>query len=508
MLEKKLEEQLKLLRNSAELYDKGKLEEALNIAIRLRVLFYREESIVAQLGQKRTLKLQSTLEDFTKEPTLKNIDIQSSTHFLTSNGQRAFLGNTQKKELLPIMDWLNETITVLENKSFSRLDIIKISAHKDGGAHVEINDKDLQPLIKPFGEFTYQENNKPVKKVIASHHFILLRQIAYEVLHSKELFLLNGLKYEPMEEIKSYNEYLKEADTLTEQEKYYQAIKLYEKAIDVNPDNATFAYNNMGNCLSRIEEIEEAIQAYKKAIEQDYSYVDPLWNLSLIHNRNKRYDLTIDLYEQILKIDPKHRGANHNFRATLNILSDLKDEIIQQYEDYDTNQPKNLTYIDYLAHSLIKHNYIEEANIFLQYSLTVDPDNILHMNNFAYTLFKQKKYREANKVFDDIINLTTDRIDIIINILEFKLTKNFDRYKTLLDYLEKKEKLFYQIFNLCFKLREHQNIDEELERLIENEQQIKLQYDYTEIEKWILKDNLNTQVIILLEKYFYKTTNT
>ena len=197
------------------------------------------------------------------------------------------------------MDWLNETITVLENKSFSRLDIIKISAHKDGGAHVEINDKDLQPLIKPFGEFTYQENNKPVKKVIASHHFILLRQIAYEVLHSKELFLLNGLKYEPMEEIKSYNEYLKEADTLTEQEKYYQAIKLYEKAIDVNPVNATFAYNNMGNCLSRIEEIEEAIQAYKKAIEQDYSYVDPLWNLSLIHNRNKRYDLTIDFYEHI-----------------------------------------------------------------------------------------------------------------------------------------------------------------------------------------------------------------
>ena len=130
------------------------------------------------------------------------------------------------------------------------------------------------------------------------------------------------------------------------------------------------------------------------------------------------------------------------------------------------------------------------------------------MNNFAYTLFKQKKYREANKVFDDIINLTTDRIDIIINILEFKLTKNFDRYETLLDYLEKKEKLFYQIFNLCFKLREHQNIDEELEKLIENEQQIKLQYDYTEIEKWILKDNLNTQVIILLEKYFYKTTNT
>ena len=93
MLRKKLEEQLKLLKNSAELFDKGKNEEALNIAIRLRVLFYRDEALLEQLGQKKTIRILSTLEDYSKDPLLKNIKIQSSVHFLTSNGQRAFLRN-------------------------------------------------------------------------------------------------------------------------------------------------------------------------------------------------------------------------------------------------------------------------------------------------------------------------------------------------------------------------------------------------------------------------------
>ncbi|MDD3009645.1 MAG: HNH endonuclease signature motif containing protein [Arcobacter sp.] len=150
ILEKKLEEQLKLLKNSAELFDKGKTEEALNIAIRLRVLFYRDESLLEQLGQKKTINMLSTFEDYSKDPMLKNIKIQFSVPFLTSNGQRAFLDKTGRSELIPLNEWLTETITTLENKAYSRIDIIKITAHKDGAAHIEIDHKSLKPFITPF----------------------------------------------------------------------------------------------------------------------------------------------------------------------------------------------------------------------------------------------------------------------------------------------------------------------------------------------------------------------
>lgn len=498
MLEKKLEEQLKLLKNSAELYDKGRIEEALNIAIRLRVLLYKDESLLEQLGQKKTIKLLSTFEDHSKNPILKNLDIKSSIPFLTSNGQRAFLSKTLRNEFIPTKDWLNETITTLENKPYSRIDIIKITAHKDGAAHIDINHQSLKPFITRSGEMTINENNKPVTKEISNHHYILLRQIAYEILHSKALFIVNGLNYKPMEEIKSYNEYLNEKGY------FYQAIKLYEKAIDVNLNNATFAYNNMGNCLCQIGEDKEAIKSYEKSIEQDDNYIDPLWNLSLIHNKIKRYDLTIESYEKILKIDKHHNGANFNLKSTLNILTDLKDEVIEQYQNYRINKPKNLLYIDSLAHSLLKFNYIEEAENFYRYSLSINPNNIGHMNNLGYTLYKQEKYVDTNIIFNNIINFKTDKIDIIINILEFKLIKGFVGFEELLKNLSKENSLYYQVFKILFKLRNNDQVNDNIEKLIGNKVSKKMKLNYSEIEEWIVLKDIDKRILIILEKYFYK----
>ena len=506
MLRKKLEEQLKLLKNSAELFDKGKNEEALNIAIRLRVLFYRDEALLEQLGQKKTIRILSTLEDYSKDPLLKNIKIQSSVHFLTSNGQRAFLNKTGRSEFIPLEKWLTETIITLENKPYSRIDIIKITAHKDGAAHIEIDHESLKPFITPFGKFTINENNKPVTKEISSHHYILLRQIAYEVLHSEELFTLNGLDFKPMEEIKSYNEYLIEADKFNEDKKYYKAIKLYEKAIDVNPSNATFAYNNMGNCLSKIGEKEEAINSYKKSTEQDTENIDPLWNLSLIYNQVKRYDLTIELYQKILKIDKQHQGANHNLRTTLNILIDFEDQILEQYNNYRENKPINLTYIDYLGTSLLRFGYIQEAEDFYKYSLKVSPNNINYMNNLAYTYYKQEKYSDVNKILNDIIDIGTDRIEIILNILEFKLVKDFEKHDKLLEFFNKENMIYYKIFSFLYQLSNNEKCNETFDKLLNNVVYEKINYDYTEIKKWSIEKNIDQMVIPLIEKYFILTT--
>ena len=63
MLRVKLEEQLKLLKNSCELYDKGRIEEALDIAKTLRTLFHdtnSSRSLFKQLNQKDTINLLST----------------------------------------------------------------------------------------------------------------------------------------------------------------------------------------------------------------------------------------------------------------------------------------------------------------------------------------------------------------------------------------------------------------------------------------------------------------
>ncbi len=47
---------------------------------------------------------------------------------------------------------------------------------------------------------------------------------------------------------------------------YQQAISAYKEAIEIKPDYSD-AYYNMGNVYNILKEFQQAISAYKKAIE-------------------------------------------------------------------------------------------------------------------------------------------------------------------------------------------------------------------------------------------------
>lgn len=507
MLRAKLEEQLKLLKNSSELYDKGKVEEALNIATRLRVLFYdtsKSTSLLKQLNQKETVQLLSTLEDNSQHSSMKNINVQWAIPImLTSNGQRPDLDKSLKNEFVSIEEWLNEIVITLDGKTYSRIKIIKATAHKDGGAHIEIKDKDLMLLTEKFGQFTFTENNLPRTQDISNHHYILLRQFAYEVLHSEELYSANSLKYIPMQKTKSYNEYQSDGDNLLAKNEYYKACKSYEKVIDVNPDNCKIAYNNMGNALVELGEFEEAITCYKNAIEQDNTYIDALSNLSIRYAKKYRYDLSMEIYEKILKIDNNHKLARHNLQVTGHILTDLEDQIISQYSHCIQNEPKNLTYLGLLGAGLLKFNYLMEAGIFYMYALSLYPENSNFLNNLGYLLYKQEKYIEANIIFDKLINLEISEFDILINIMEFKLMVDncsslfMEKFK---DKFDENSIIYYELFCILFNAKNQQSIQADIFEFSEKFLNQKLNYDFSDIKQWAEKNYIDKNILVFLEK--------
>ena len=49
-------------------------------------------------------------------------------------------------------------------------------------------------------------------------------------------------------------------------EKYQEAIKAYQKAIEIQPDYQK-TWNNLGLVYYKLEKYQESIKAYKKAIE-------------------------------------------------------------------------------------------------------------------------------------------------------------------------------------------------------------------------------------------------
>ena len=61
-------------------------------------------------------------------------------------------------------------------------------------------------------------------------------------------------------------------------EEYNQAISVYEKAIELNPEYYE-AYNNLGTALKDQGKLDEAIDAYNKAISINPDYAEAYYNI-------------------------------------------------------------------------------------------------------------------------------------------------------------------------------------------------------------------------------------
>ena len=73
------------------------------------------------------------------------------------------------------------------------------------------------------------------------------------------------------------------------------------------------------------KDYENAMKAYKKAVEIDKDYVHSLYNIALIHYRRWSFDKSIDLLNRVLKI-------NKDYYEALTLLGDiyLKEKILMR----------------------------------------------------------------------------------------------------------------------------------------------------------------------------------
>ena len=82
--------------------------------------------------------------------------------------------------------------------------------------------------------------------------------------------------------------------------KIHDAIVHYQKTLELEPDNAK-AFKFLGNCLKDLKNFNEAVKVYNSWRSLDPENPDPVFNKSLIHIRNGRFDIGWKLYEAGLR---------------------------------------------------------------------------------------------------------------------------------------------------------------------------------------------------------------
>ena len=109
-----------------------------------------------------------------------------------------------------------------------------------------------------------------------------------------------------------------------------EAIEAYKKAISVKSDSAK-AYNNMGVALKEQQKLDEAIEAYKKAFEINPEYAEAYYNMGVILQQQSKLDKALEAYKKALSINPNDADAYNNVGTTLQNQGKLE-EAIEAYK--------------------------------------------------------------------------------------------------------------------------------------------------------------------------------
>lgn len=146
--------------------------------------------------------------------------------------------------------------------------------HED---YKESDGSELKELVEQIGKLFIQQENfclaMPIYVEGTEGYEKYAEDFSYWVLSWQEEDISNDFEQKSTKKKLEYVLSLLPPETPCGFESYEEAIATYDKAIELNPNDAV-AYYNKGNALNKLKRYEEAIAAYDKAIELDPYYTD------------------------------------------------------------------------------------------------------------------------------------------------------------------------------------------------------------------------------------------
>jgi len=137
-----------------------------------------------------------------------------------------------------------------------------------------------------------------------------------------------------------YEAYLNLGAEFARNEEIETALRYYEKAYQLKPDDSG-VMTGYATCLLSAKKFDQALGIYEKIIQKDPQNVNALFNLSTVYMQKGDLDKVVETYSKVIFIDPEYKDAYFN-RGLLH-LSKAQDHIfvLVAYKDSLKQSPKD-----------------------------------------------------------------------------------------------------------------------------------------------------------------------
>lgn len=234
-------------------------------------------------------------------------------------------------------------------------------------------------------------------------------------------------------------------------EDYDGAIEKFRRCTTMVPDYAA-AYHDWAHSLESIGDCDEAIEKFKKSFEIDHNNIDAIYSLDcwgeLLFNLN-RYDEAIEKYRQGIKIDPRYGYAHRRIGDILWYQGKYKDA------RKEWKKAKN----------------IYDGKI----QMTISNEDISFLSDFGELLCCELgKVDDAKDIYKKGLDLDEDNINILIGIVHLYISHEKDDYcgrikfrkveNILKEDLSKREDsdLYFQLGQLYSEVGEYEDAENNL----------------------------------------------
>ncbi len=255
--------------------------------------------------------------------------------------------------------------------------------------------------------------NKKFDEVIEILNSRLLDELNNVDLYAEKAKALQGLKQKEarnaivdiilnIEKNHPVGIYYKGVDNY-ENKRYEEAIEAYKKAIEVDPE-FPFPYNGLGLIYYNQKRYEEAIEAYKKAIEVDPEYSSPYNGLGNTYYFQQRHEEAIEAYKKAIEVDPEY-SSPYNGLGNTYYFQQRHEEAIEAYKKAIEVDPEYSSPYNGLGNTYYFQKRHKEAIEAYKKAIEVDPEYSFPYNGLGIVYQNQERYEEAIAIYKKVIEI-------------------------------------------------------------------------------------------------------
>lgn len=203
--------------------------------------------------------------------------------------------------------------------------------------------------------------------------------------------------------------YTSEANQLSSEGLYEEAITWYDKTLDISPKDFA-ALNGKGLALVELGHYDEGMAQYDKVLAIDPNNINSLYNKGKALDYLGRNEKGITYYDKALDLEPNDTKILNSKGLALH-HSGSNEEAITYYDKVINLDPNDSDALYNKGVALDNLGRNEAAQIYYKKALAVNPDHVKALYNLGSGLYYSGDYDDAITYLDRVLTLEPDHID-------------------------------------------------------------------------------------------------